>query len=54
MSVSALVEEVQAHLQEVHDDPSKGLNDKLLDSIDRQVSGTTNIPGVNHLVADSY
>lgn len=40
MTVTALVEGLQAHLQEVHDDPSKGLDVKLLESCNRQVTGT--------------
>ena len=34
-----LVAELHAHLQEVLDDPSRPLNEKLLKSIDRQVTG---------------
>lgn len=39
MTVTNLVSEVQAHLQAVHDHPSQGLDEKLLEGIDRQVTG---------------
>lgn len=39
MAFQALFREVQAHLQEFLDDPSKGLNEKLLESVDGQVTG---------------
>ena len=39
MAFQALFIEVQENLQEVLDDPSKGLNEKLLESVDGQVTG---------------
>ncbi len=41
MTVSALVREVQTHLQEIQSDTSKSLNEKLLESINRQITGAT-------------
>ena len=39
MAVPALVGQVHTHLQEVRNDPSKDLNEKLLEQIDRLVTG---------------
>ena len=39
MALSALLDEVQSHLQGVRSDPSRGLNAKLLEQVDRQVTG---------------
>ena len=41
MAFRTLVTEVLAHLQAVLDDPSKGLNEKLLESVDGQVTGSS-------------
>ena len=32
-------DQVLAHLQEIHDDPSKALNERLLESLDGQATG---------------
>ena len=39
MTFSALTKEVLVHLQAVHDDPSKSLNERLLESLDGQATG---------------
>lgn len=39
MTVQALLGQVNTHLQEVRNDPSKGLNEKLLEQIDGQITG---------------
>lgn len=39
MALPALLDQVQSHLQEVRNDPSKGLNEKLLEHVDGQVTG---------------
>ena len=39
MTFSVLTKEVLAHLQDVHDDPSKALNERLLESLDGQITG---------------
>ena len=39
-ALSALLDRVQSHLQEVRDDPSNVLNQMLLENVDRQVTGT--------------
>lgn len=40
MAVSALLDRVYAHLQDVLKDPTKALDENLLQSIDRQVTGS--------------
>lgn len=39
MTFSVQTKEMLAHLQDVHDDPSKALNEKLLESLDGQATG---------------
>ena len=39
MTFSVLTKEVLVHLQDVHDDPSKPLNERLLESLDGQATG---------------
>ena len=39
MTFSVLTKEVRAHLQDVHDDPSKSLDERLLESLDGQATG---------------
>ena len=39
MALPALLDQVHAHLQEVRDDSNKVLNEKLLEHVDRQVTG---------------
>ena len=39
MTFLVLTKEVLAHLQEIHDDPSKALNERLLESLDGQATG---------------
>ena len=39
MALPALLEQVHSHLQEVRIDPAKALNQKLLEHVDRQVTG---------------
>ena len=39
MALPALLDQVQSHLQEVRNDPAKGLNEKLLEHVDGQVTG---------------
>ncbi|KAL6718646.1 hypothetical protein ACLMJK_002880 [Lecanora helva] len=39
MAMLQLIQETHVHLEEVNSDPSKQLNEKLLESIDRQVTG---------------
>lgn len=39
MALLALLDNVHSHLQEVRKDPSRGLNEKLLEHVDRQVTG---------------
>ena len=39
MALLALLDQIHSHLQEVRDDPSRGLNEKLLEHVDRQVTG---------------
>ena len=41
MTFSVLTKEVLAHLQDVHDDPSKSLNERLLESLDSQATGSS-------------
>lgn len=40
MALPALLGQVHSHLEEVRNDPSKSLNDKLLEHVDRQVTET--------------
>ena len=39
MTFSVLTKELLAHLQDVHDDPSKALDERLLESHDGQATG---------------
>ena len=39
MALLELVDEVHSHLQEIREDPSRALDQKLLEHIDRQVTG---------------
>ena len=39
MDLGALIEEVRKHLREIHDDPSQAINEKLLEGVNRQVTG---------------
>ena len=38
MAVDVIVRQVQTHLEEVHDDPSRSLDEKLLENVDAQVT----------------
>ena len=38
--------EVLVHLQDVHDDPSKSLNERLLESLDGQATGLLRVPSI--------
>lgn len=40
MALPALLGQVHAHLEDVLKDPIKALDEKLLESIDRQVTGS--------------
>ena len=46
MTFSVLTKEVLAHLQEIHDDPSKALNERLLESLDSQATGSLCVPSI--------
>ena len=46
MTFSVLTKEVLAHLQDVHDDPSKALNKRLLESLDGQATGLLGAPSI--------
>lgn len=39
MALPVLLDQVLSHLQQVGDDPSKTLDQKLLEHVDRQVTG---------------
>ncbi|KAL9134284.1 MAG: hypothetical protein Q9175_004536 [Cornicularia normoerica] len=39
MALPALLDQLHSHLQEVRNDPSRGLSEKLLEQVDRQVTG---------------
>ena len=39
MTLSVLTKELLAHLQDILDDPSKALNERLLQSLDGQITG---------------
>ena len=57
MALPALLDRVQSHLQEVRNEPSKSLDEKLLDHVDRQVSGKRPEPHSHRgmlLLADVY
>lgn len=40
MTFSVLTKEVLVHLQDVRDNPSKSLNERLLESLDGQATGS--------------
>ena len=39
MALPELLAEVHSHLQQIRDDPSRAVDQKLLEHIDRQVTG---------------